>query len=171
MKQLGKKKLVTLVAGALAVIAFIMAFVAPLKQEFMGEVIKAEFADVYFGQEVMGTTIKGAIIPFIGFILMLAAGVYLILSNFIEIKADKTLKIVAIAVLVVSAILVFLTESFYLNAVYSSDMYAALSAEQISAAKEANAEILKLGAGPLFGGILAILAAAGAAVAQFVIKD
>ena len=169
MKQLGKKKLVTLVAGVLAVLAFIMAFIAPLKIVETGETGK--FSEVYFGQEVMGTKINGAIIPFIGFILMLVAGVYLILSNFIEIKADKTLKIVAIALLVVGAILVFLTETFYINAVYSSEMYASLPEAQLSLMKEMSAEVYGLAAGPILGGILAILAAAGAAVSQFVIKD
>ncbi len=169
MKQLGNKKLLVLIAGALAVLAFIFSFIAPLKAEMtvMGTTISenASFSDAFFGD---GEAYNGAILSFIGFVLILAAGIYLIISNFKEIKADKTLKLVAIALLVVGAILVFLTETFYIGSMIVPE---GIPAEAVTQAKESAAEMLKLGFGTLFGGILAILSAACVAVSQFVVKD
>ncbi len=169
MKQLGNKKLLVLIAGALAVIAFIFSFIAPLKAEMtmLGTTISenASFSETFFGD---GESYNGAILSFIGFVLILAAGIYLIISNFKEIKADKTLKLVAIALLVVGAILVFLTETFYIGSMIVPE---GIPAEAVTQAKESAAEMLKLGFGTVMGGILAILSAACVAVAQFVVKE
>ena len=163
--KLTLKKILALVAGGLAVIAFIMAFVSPLKNDAAN--ISAKASEVWFED-------GGTIIPFIAFILALLAGAYLIVRQFINVPADKKLFWVAIALLVVAAVVIFLTETLYINSWvnYMVDISPMKpTAAQIAQQKEFMAESLSLGTGALLGGILAIASAACAVVAEKFIKD
>ena len=158
--KLTLKKILALVGGGLAVIAFIMAFVSPLK--VVGSNDTAPAMDVWFGNDF----VDGTIIPFIAFIVALLAGAYLIVRQFITIPADKKLFWVAIALLVVAAIVIFLTETFFILTIVK-DVPAAYKDEAI----KAYGELYALNIGAILGAILAIAAAAVSFVAEKFIKD
>ena len=155
------KKNLALVAGALAILAFIMAFLSPLKAVIGDEVIKAKATELYFEK-------GGTIIPFIGFLLMLVAGVYLIVRQFVNISIDKKLFYVAIALLVVGAIIVLLTKAIVIAGTIKQMGLTGATAE---AAKKSMVEMYKLGTGVILGALLAILSAVVAFVAEKFIKD
>ena len=163
MKQLGKKQKFTLLAGVLAVVAFFCAFIAPLKATLGTLSENASFGDAFFGD---GVSYNGALLSFVGFVLILAAGVYLVVSA-VKGKSGK-LNVAAIGALVVGAILVFLTETFYVGSMIIPE---GTPEAYVTLAKETAAEMLSLGFGTLVGGILAVASAACAAVAKFVIKE
>ena len=158
--KLTTKKILALVAGGLAIIAFVMAFVSPLKVAKTGDTAPA--LDVWFGTE----RIDGTILPFIGFILALLGGAYLIVRQFINISNDKIFFWIAIALLVVGAILILLTETFFI-ATLIKEVPEAFKAE----AKTMYAEIYALNIGAILGGVLAILSAVCAVVTEKFIKD
>ena len=162
--KLTLKKILALVAGGLAVIAFIMAFLSPLKSEMGSAVVNAEAADIWFED-------GGTIIPFIAFIVALLAGAYLIVRQFISIPKDNTIFWVAIGLLVAAAVVIFLTETFYIGSqiAYLKDLGA--PATYLETAKTSMAEALGLGIGTLLGGILAALSAVCAVVSEKFIKD
>lgn len=163
--KLTLKKILALVAGGLAVIAFIMAFVSPLKNDAAN--VSAKASEVWFED-------GGTIIPFIAFIVALLAGAYLIVRQFVAIPQDKKLFWVAIALLVVAAVVIFLTETFYINSWvnYMVDISSVKpTSAQITMQKELMAESLVLGTGAIFGGILAIASAACAVVAEKFVKE
>ena len=168
MKQLSKKQKFVFIAGVLAVVAFIFSFIVPLKAEmsFLGTTIteNASFGDTFFGEEGVG----GALVSFFGLVLILAAGAYLIVSCFKEVKVDNVLKLVAIGALVVGAVLVFMTETFYLASI---EIPEGTPAEYIEKMKTEQAEMLKLGFGSIVCGILAIASAALVAFSKFFVKE
>ena len=158
------KKLCYFIAGALAVLAFIMAFVSPLKSVHGDFSQVAKFKDVYFDSE-RGT--QGAIIVFIGLIVALLAGIYFIASNFVEIPFDKFIKLGLIVLLVVIAILCFCTRGIYIRANLPERISGEAKKEAIARTKE----VLKLNIGAILAGVFALLSAAAAGFATFMLKD
>ena len=168
--KLTLKKILALVAGGLAVVAFIMAFVSPLKNETPMGVQAAKAFDVWFEE-------GGTIIPFIAFIVALLAGAYLIVRQFIAVPNDKIFFWVAIGLLVVAAVGIFLTEVLCINSTLSVMIEQAKAqgmnptAAQIEFQRKAMAEAISLNIGAILGGILAALSAVVAVVAEKFIKD
>jgi len=156
------KKLCYFIAGALAVLAFIMAFVSPLKSAYNGE--GAKFADVYFDGE-HGS--QGAIIVFIGLIVALLAGIYFVASNFVEIPFDKFIKLGLIVLLVVIAILCFCTKGIYIRANLPEGMPKAYKKEYLDRMRD----MIKLNIGAILAGVFALLSAAAAGFATLMLKD
>jgi len=152
------KKLCYFIAGALAVLAFIMAFVSPLKSVYNGE--GAKFADVYFDDEYGN---QGATIVFIGLIVALLAGIYFVVSNFVEIPFDKFIKLGLIVLLVVIAILCFCTKGIFIRA----NLPEAYKQEYL----EMMRETIKLNIGAILAGVFALLSAAAAGFATLMLKD
>ena len=109
--KLTLKKILALGAGALAIIAFIMAFVSPLKMVAGSTTVAAEAKDIYFEK-------GGTIIPFFGYVLVLIAGIVLIARQFVDFKASFKL---AIAFLVVGVVLIFLTKTLYITSSISEN--------------------------------------------------
>ncbi|MBQ9756345.1 MAG: hypothetical protein IJV99_01970 [Clostridia bacterium] len=159
------KKLCYLIAGALAVLAFIMAFVSPLKSVYGNTTYTAEAMDVYFGTK----NAKGATIVFIGLIVALLTGAYFILSNFIEIPFDKIIKIVLIVLLVVVTILCFCTEAIYLEVNIPDAIKG--NADAIKDWKEVAGKNMHLNIGAILAAIFSLLSAGAAAFATFFAKD
>lgn len=142
------KKLVYLVAGGLAILAFLMAFLSPIKNGSLSY----KFNNVYF---TVGMS-KGATIVFIGLVVALLCGAYLIASNFIKIPKDNVIKYVVIGLLVLVAVLCFLTKVIWCNA---------------NGANPANFPTMKLNIGAIFAGIFALLSAIATAYAVFFVKE
>jgi len=157
--KLTLKKILALVAGGLAVIAFIMAFVSPLKVAQGGETAPA--MDVWFGNDF----VDGTIIPFIAFVVALLAGAYLIVRQFVSVPNDKIFFWVAIGLLVVAAVVIFLTETFFILTMVK-EVPAAYKDEAI----KTYGKIYALNIGAILGGILAALSAVCAVVAEKFIK-
>lgn len=158
------KKLCYFIAGALAVFAFLMAFVSPLKS-FYGDFSKvAKFKEVYFDSE-RGT--QGATIVFIGLIVALLAGIYFVASNFVEIPFDNFIKLGLIVLLVVIAILCFCTKGIYIRA----NLPKGISKEYKKEYLDRMRDIIKLNIGAILAGVFALLSAAAAGFATFMLKD
>lgn len=148
--KLSKKQIVLAVAALLAVIGFFMMFAGQIKA--LGETLK--FKDVFFG----GNGIKGAWPVFIAYLLVLFAGVVLCLAAFL-IKDEKRAKMMVLAaagILVIAAILIFLVKTIWCG---------------MNSVPSAYKKYYDLGVGSILAGIFALLAAAGAVVAELVLKD
>lgn len=148
--KLSKKQIVLAVAALLAVIGFFMMFAGQIKA--LGQT--AKFKDVFFG----GNGIKGAWPVFIAYLLVLFAGVVLCLAAFL-IKDEKRAKMMVLAaagILVIAAILIFLVKTIWVG---------------MNNVPSAYKKMYDLGIGAILAGIFALLAAAGAVVAELVLKD
>ena len=178
--KLSLKKILTIVAGAIAILTFILAFVAPLKYEIAGVsgVLKAK--DVYFGESGIAVMVKqkpvyfqaGAIVPFIGYILIALAGVLLIVRRLLN-GTNSEIFILIIALMVIGAALVLLTEILYVsNLIGAKGLSTATEAEvKANNAEKVLFHALSLNTGAIIAIILALVAVTLAIVAEHYIKE
>lgn len=134
------KKILLLAGAALGLIAFIMVFVSPLSESSWNEIYFTQKTETILGDVV----VKGAWLPFVGFILILLGAVALGLLAF-NIIDQKKLGYISYAVLLpilLGIIFVFLTKTNYIAVNDIADIIA---------------NEIKLGAGPILGGIFGIL--------------
>ena len=144
--KLTKKSIVLLAAAVLALVAFFMVFADPIKH--------VSWKDAFFGYSVMGVSVKGNWLTFIGFLLVLGAAVLLCLLALGKLAEKRRLiVIISIALLAVGALLMFLCGALW-----------KMLESKLGTTPD-------LGIGCIMGGILALLAGAGAAVSEFVLKE
>ena len=110
--KISLKTLVLGFASLLAIIAFCMMFVTPLTVNAFGMESAVDFKDVYFP----GEHVTSAWTSVIGFALMLVAALAILFSLFANEKLSKYAKVAAVVMLIVGAILVFLTKTLFLTA-------------------------------------------------------
>ena len=146
--------LIKICAVALGVVAFFMMFADQLYFEVGKTKTFVEYGEAFFGSKtniIIGTIeAKGAIISFIGYLLVAVASLITLLSIFVNL--DKgTQKIVAFcgALLLIAGAVMILVEANVYNA-----------ANEIESAK--------LAAAPIVAGILSALAACGLCASSFV---
>ncbi len=152
-------KLLTIVAAALGVIALVMLFLPAVTAEGASDSYSG--LDVVFGksEEFAGHKIEVFAFSFMNLVtyLLVIAGIVLSVMAFLG-KGGGLMPVIAAAAFVVAAIFFFCTVSFV-----------AFPGEYAKEASEAFQEYAKLGAGPIIGGIVSILAA-GANVGKIVLK-
>lgn len=141
-KLLQLPSLCKIAAGLLSVIAFFCMFGDQVRTTNEGISYSFSFYYVLFGAD----GIKGAVIPFIAYLLILFAGAGSIALVFVETKYSKVITYVIAAVLFVSAVLLFFTTTIFLgvNNSSGSDFFDYYDA-----------------AAPVLAGIFALLGAAG----------
>lgn len=147
--KISLKTLVLGFASLLAIIAFCMMFVTPLTVKAFGMESAAEFKDVYFPEG----SAKSAWTSVIGFALMLVAALAILFSLFANEKLSKYAKVAAVLMLIVGAILVFLTKTLWLS---------------FNEVPSEAAGYYVLGIGPIIGGILAIVSSVCVVGSKFV---
>lgn len=154
------KKIVYGVAALFAVIAIIM-LAAPALSAKVGDG-SASGADVAFGNKDKGFAFSFLyFLPYLLVIIGLAFTVVALLG-----KLGKVAPIVAIVCYVVAAVLFFLPVQ-----AFSIDAPAGMPAEYVNEYKKVMADAMNIGIGAIMAAIFSIVAAAGTAVAAFVLKD
>lgn len=162
------KNILVWCAGLLAIVAFCMMFAPALKAPaLMGGYTDMAAADVFFDKNVP------AVASVIGYVLVLLAGLAAVAVSFIvkDAKVAKLATLAAAVVLVVGAIMVFCTKA---NAVNANISYLVKQGAKRADAKDlskAAYENIKLAAGPVVAGIMAIISAGALAVSQLVKLD
>lgn len=147
--KISLKTLVLGFASLLAIIAFCMMFVTPLTVNAFGMESAVDFKDVYFPEE----HVTSAWTSVIGFALMLVAALAILFSLFANEKLSKYAKVAAVLMLIVGAILVFLTKTLFLS---------------FNEVPSEAAGYYGLGIGPIIGGIFAILSSVCVVGSKFV---
>ena len=140
------KDLFLLLAGLIGVIGFFMFLLSPLTrlaQTALGKNVALSYEQVYFGKnlEISGSTLqvnKGAIGPFIAFIVALLIAIYYFVAGFSKLKKNKILGFIVFILGIACSVIMFLTKTFFVNA------------NNLSAI----AESYQLGVGAILGGIL-----------------
>ena len=152
------EKFIPLIAAALGVIAIIMFFLPAITIKVGDEVVNYNGWQAIFGfTETKDIPVVGEKkFEYLAFsfmnlltLILLAAGIVLCVLSFLG-KGNKFFAFIAIACFIVAAVFFFLTVAFTTaGAVYTLDG---------NLAQEKVKEAWKLGAGPIIGGILSILA-------------
>ena len=135
------KKILLLAGAALGLIAFVMVFVTPIEGSSWDTVYFTQKAETIIGDVVS----NGAWLPFLGFILILLSAVALGLLAFDILISQKKLGYFSYAILLptlLGVIFVFLTKANYVA---------------VNGVADFIANEMKLGAGPILGGIFGIL--------------
>ncbi len=114
------KDLFLLIAGLLGIIGFFMFLLSPLTQTILNKNVALKYQQVYFGKnlEILGSTLqvnKGAIIPFIAFIVALIIAIYYFVAGFSKLKKNKLLGFIVFVLGIACSVLMFLTKSFFIN--------------------------------------------------------
>lgn len=147
--KISLKTIVLGFASLLAIIAFCMMFVTPLTVKVFGMESAVDFKNVYFPEGPA----KSAWTSVIGFALMLVAALAILFSLFANEKLSKYAKVAAVLMLIVGAVLVFLTKTLFLSFNEAPSEYAGFYG---------------LGIGPIIGGILAIVSSVCVVGSKFV---
>lgn len=154
--KIGIEVLIRIIGAILCVVAFCMMFTEQLKVEgtipLLGTVsTKYGFQDVLFGSD----SLTGATWAFIGYLLILVGGILVPVLSFIGLKnknISMILGLLGVACVIAGAVLVFCVGGMWssLNSIDSKYIYLLF--------------------GPIFAGILAILAAVIDVCAPFIAK-
>ena len=151
------EKFIPLIAAALGVVAIIMFFLPAVTFEVGNKVVNYNGWQAIFGlteteKTLLGETkIEYLVFSFMNLLtlILVAAGIVLCVLSFLG-KGNKFFAFIAIACFIVAAVFFFLTVAFTTaGAAYTLDG---------NLAQEKVKEAWKLGAGPIIGGILSILA-------------
>ena len=176
--KLSLKKILVLAGALLGVVAFFMMFVDAIKVSVTTVVIGNSSTDVsyYSGLESLfgvknnsgDIVVKGAGGAFVGYLLALLGGAAAVVSALVikDKKMAMYIVIGAAALMVVGAVLMFCEKAMFLGV---NEIDSASGAAGLGSILGASYEY-GLGAGPIVGGILAILGA-GCAGASIVVKE
>lgn len=136
-------KLLKFVVGALGIVAFIMMFMDQLSIEIFGQKGTGKFDEILFGTE----SSEGAIIGFIGYLLLLVGGVLVLFTAVSKSRFSNFICIISGVAMLLGSIFVFSIKGAYLDA------------NSMNAAKD----YIKLTFAPVLAGVLGILGCVGAA--------
>lgn len=145
------RKILLIIAGIFAVIAFLGIFLSALEIKMFGLSSVSSASQVYFAKNGGNVTV----LPVIGFGLILIAGILFFLKA--AGKADsKITDIIALVLAVAGTVLVFLTKAAYGKTNDILDVYY---------------NQMRLSTGPLLGGICGSVSALAALIACFLKKE
>ena len=156
--KLGVNRLVCIICGAIACIGTVCVLLTPLQVKSSAEWVNLTLKEAYFSSD-------GTIVPVICFAGLFAGGICAVMFG---LNQDKVLGFVAMGILLVSAILLFYTESIYL-ASKAIDKDVALS--NLSKSIKESKSLMKIGIGPLIGGLCGLIGGLSIPTVIYVFED
>lgn len=156
--KLGLNRLVCIVCGTIACIGVVFLFLTPLKTELLNATKALTLKQAYFSKE-------GTIIPVICFILLPIGGLCTVMFG---LNKNKAVGFVGMGILLLSAILLFCTESIYLT---SKAINNGIPFGDISKYVDASKNMMSLGLGPILGGVCGLIGGLATPVVLFVFEE